>query len=250
MHTTAEEKTPTAALFSNGSFQASNGIEIPCRFYFPPDLAENEELPLYFHMHGNGSRGADNERQLTTVGGALIRRCFAEERRCIYLAPQCVRASQWVNTYAGDENYDADAPQNPYLVAAWELFLHFIEDKHIDKHRIYISGGSNGGGATLDLCCRHPEMFAAAIPMAPTGRIGAYAPSKVAPLLAKTPIWFFHGTADKALSVDGTRALVAALRTLGAPVRYTEVEGATHGNIWQITAETPGVLDWLFSQTK
>lgn len=249
MHTTTE-KPPIAAAFSSGSFQASNGIEIPCRFYFPPDIGENEELPLFFHMHGNGSRGADNERQLTTVGGALIRKCFAENRRCVYLAPQCIRASQWVNVYPGDGNYTPDAPQNPYYAAAWELFLHFAEDKHIDKRRIYISGGSNGGGATLDLCCRHPDVFAAAVPMAPTGRSGTFAPDIAAPLLTKTPLWIFHGTADAALTVESTRALVAALRTLGAPVRYTEVEGATHGNIWQIAAETPGVLDWMFAQTK
>lgn len=240
-------KSFTPAAFAHGSFTAKNGIEIPYRYYFPEDLGEDEVLPLYFHMHGNGSRGADNERQLTTVGGALMRKCFTEGRRCIYLAPQCIRASEWVSAYAGDDNYDADAPENPYLAAAWDLFLHFIEDKHIDKRRIYISGGSNGGGATLHLCCRHPNVFAAAIPMAPTGRTGRYAPAAVVPRLSQTPIWFFHGTDDKALSVEGTRALVRALTDAGAPVRYTEVEGATHGNIWQITAETEGVLDWMFS---
>lgn len=59
-------------------------------------------------------------------------------------------------------------------------------------------------------------------------------------------IWAFHGDLDTSSSgspVEGTRALVSALREVGGNITYTEVVGGNHSNIWKIAA------DWLFAQT-
>lgn len=237
-------------LFGREKYAATNGITIPYRIWFPEDYWNGEKCPLLLYMHGNGSRGSDNERQLTTVGGALLRKIFGEERRCAILAPQCIAESQWVNTYAGDANYALGCERNPYYVAAYELFEQIASEGGIDSTRIYVCGSSNGAGATWDLILRHPDVFAAAVPIAGTGKIPEAKTDGLGDLIAKTPVWTFHGDADALLSVEGTRRLVAEAERAGADIRYTEVKGATHGNIWQIAADTEGLTDWIFAQRK
>lgn len=44
--------------------------------------------------------------------------------------------------------------------------------------------------------------------------------------LRNMPMWIFHGDADMLVPVAQSRKLVAALRSVGASVRYTELPGA------------------------
>lgn len=47
-------------------------------------------------------------------------------------------------------------------------------------------------------------------------------------LIRTLPIWVIHGDADQTVSVEESRRLVAALRSIGADVRYTEYPGGEH----------------------
>ena len=56
--------------------------------------------------------------------------------------------------------------------------------------------------------------------------------------------------ADHAVPVESCRKMIEALTAIGrTDVKCTEFEGAGHG-IWSLTADTPGFLDWLFSQVR
>jgi predicted peptidase len=90
---------------------------------------------------------------------------------------------------------------------------------------------------------KRPDLFAAAVPLCAMGdpaRIGS----------ARTVnVWAFHGAKDPGMPVDGTRALVAALKAAGGTVRYTEYPDAAH-DVWTRAFQEPDLPDWLFAQRR
>jgi len=66
--------------------------------------------------------------------------------------------------------------------------------------------------------------------------------------LRVTPLWIFHGDADAVVPVEQSRKLVAALKSVGAPVRYTELSGADHGTAQPRAYSDDDLLCWLLSQ--
>jgi MYXO-CTERM domain-containing protein len=90
---------------------------------------------------------------------------------------------------------------------------------------------------------RNPTRFAAALPIC-----GAGDPSK-ADLIKLLPLWTFHGDADPTVPVKGSRDMVAALKTAGSTVQYSEYPGVGH-DAWTMTYANEAVIDWLFENKK
>jgi predicted peptidase len=67
--------------------------------------------------------------------------------------------------------------------------------------------------------------------------------------MVNIPIWAFHGSVDRNVAVGGSRTMIEAIKKAGGDPRYTEFAGVGH-NVWPEISETPGVLDWLFSQKR
>ena len=113
----------------------------------------------------------------------------------------------------------------------------------IDASRRYVAGGSMGGYGAWYFIGTRPKMFAAAIPYCGAGD----------PALAKNmvniPVWAFHGTSDRNVSVNGSREMIEAIRKAGGNPRYTEFLGTGH-NVWPEINKTPGVMEWLFKQRR
>ena len=255
------QQVETNDAFAYGSFTASDGTVIPYRYYLPVGYeTSGKDYPVFLYMHGNGSRGSDNQLQLTSSGTPLQSAIFASKYECIMLAPQCPSASEWtinasigVNTYPGTKAYaDFLESGNPYpsryFCAAAELLDMFISEYNVDTSRIYVHGTSNGGGAVWNLVALYPEVFAAAVPVAGGNADPDYVHA-IASRYKDVPIWAFHGDSDTTVPVGGTRAIVSAVKEIGGEVmKYTEVVGGTHGNIWKIAAQTDGLIDWIFEQ--
>ena len=69
---------------------------------------------------------------------------------------------------------------------------------------------------------------------------------KAAPLA----IHAFHSSDDSAVPVEGSRTMVSAVKAAGGKrMRYTEYNYTGHGS-WVAAAQTPGLLEWQFSQTR
>ncbi len=241
-------------VFEYGTFVASNGITLPYRYYIPESYTTSAaKLPLFLYMHGNGSRGSDNTTHVTTNGAALNNEVFNSQYECIMLAPQCAKSpKQWVTNYAGSAEFASEIESGEfesgeYLNAAIELLDYFLNTYRVDTTRVYVTGSSNGGGATWSLTARFPYVFAAAVPLAGAKTYDGV--NEIAPRYAHQNIWTFHGDADKTLPVDATRALVNAIKAAGSTtITYTELAGGGH-NIWSQAASTSGLVDWIFSKT-
>lgn len=248
-------------VFAAGSYTASNGLTIPYRYYLPDSYkASGKTYPVFIHMHGNGSRGTDNAKQISATGTELNTAVFRSDYDCIMIAPQCPATDMWIarDSYPGSDKFAADIAdgslERAYLNAAMELLGTFIEDNRdvIDTSRIYLSGASNGAGAAWAMAALHPHTFAAVVPMAGTGQpqgpVTEAGAAAIASRYLDIPIWTFHGDADPTLLIAGTDALVAAIKNAGVTnIKYTVIPGGKH-NIWPTVANMPEVIDWVFAQ--
>jgi predicted peptidase len=71
----------------------------------------------------------------------------------------------------------------------------------------------------------------------------------IARRVVSLPIWLFHGDADQSVSVDESRRMSAALKTVGGDVHYTELPGVGH-NAWDPAYEDPALAAWLLAQRR
>lgn len=222
------------------------GEDVHYRLFVPLRYSEAKRYPLIVWLHGAGSHGSDNLRQLSSPVGALIGRAQDVEPSFV-LAPQDPQGDKWVPGGEGPPFHNFSQQDRPQSAAA-QLVLAGIEELgtkySIDPDRIYLTGGSAGGTGTWDLITRNGVgRFAAAVPIT-----GANDPASAA-IAARLPIWAFHGALDDTAPVDNTRTMVNRLRALGSPVKYTEYPDVGHES-WDRAFAEPELFPWLFAQRR
>ena len=225
--------------FSARSFKAANGVTMPYRLFIPSAEARKKALPLVVYLHGSGGIGDDNLKQISggnATGTHVWTTPDAQRRHPTYvLAPQLPQGAQW-----GASGSDALPSHAEALV---QLIAALTREFSLDPDRIYLTGQSLGGGGTWDIIGKRPDLFAAAVPLCGDGN-----PSRVA-AAQRLPIWVFHGAQDPLVPVTGSRDLVAALRAVGSPVKYTEYPDVGH-DVWTRAYVDPALADWLFGQRR
>jgi predicted peptidase len=198
-------------------------------------------------LHGAGERGNDGLFQTAVGIGSAIRQ-HPKRFPALVVFPQSPTDSQWVG-----------APAE----AAFAALRQTIAEFKVDPQRVYLTGLSMGGHGTWYLAYRHPEFFAAVVPICGwvpeferfRGSVPVVPPDSGPPLpalarrLANTPVWIFHGEMDDAVPVSGSREPAAALKAASADVRYTEYLGLGH-NSWDATYASDEFLKWLFAQRR
>jgi predicted peptidase len=134
-----------------------------------------------------------------------------------------------------------------------------LEEFGGDPDRVYLAAYSYGASVGYEVVLRHRSRFAAFVPVAglvvmPT-QPGAYAArmpvsqALLAPMRT-LPTWVFQGRNDGAIPVAGTRTVVDILKSLGAPVRYTEYPDADHVSAATRAFATPELYTWLWAQRR
>lgn len=114
----------------------------------------------------------------------------------------------------------------------------------MDSTRVYVIGMSLGGYGTMDFVGTYPKKIAAA--MALCG--GCSLKDKSG--LGSLPLWILHGTADRAVSVNQSKAVVSELQKKGNDkrLRFDWLQGASHGALARILYMKK-TYDWLFSHS-
>lgn len=233
--------------------ESNERMVLPYRIYYPSDYSESDKkYPIILFMHGYGEIGTDNHSQLRITTNQEENKLLTgilERDDCIILVPQCTDPPKynWVplnHVWSTGARRNYTEKPTIALEAAQSLFMKIIEDEKVDKDRLYIAGISMGGYATWELLARNPSLFAAAIPICGGGILSS------AESLKDTPIWAFHGESDGTVPPSGTKLMVEALKKAGSDkVKATYFPGVGH-NCWNNVFATPGVIDWLFSQSK
>jgi predicted peptidase len=236
-----------AARMVAGKFSGPGlGEDVHYRLFVPVRYSADRRYPLIVWLHGAGSHGSDNLRQLSPPVSALIGRAQDVEPAFV-LAPQDPKGDKWVPGGVGPPYgnlHQAERPQSPAARLVLAGIDELVHEYSIDPDRIYLTGGSAGGTGTWDLITRNGVgRFAAAVPIT-----GANDPAS-APIIARLPIWAFHGALDETAPAANTRAMVDALRALGSPVKYTEYPDVGHES-WDRAFAEPELFPWLFAQRR
>ncbi len=251
------------SVLTKNTFLASNGMQMPYRLYSPED-EHQEKIPLVIFLHGRGDRGTDNGSQIYKGTGLFMNEMslVAPNMQAKYpsyvLAPQCSAKTineewaKWVgNTpetpFLGlgeDGSYTMNPSPSESGAATLELIDKMIATLPIDADRVYLIGKSMGGFGTWEYTARRPDLFAAAVPMA-----GYSDPAQIENI-KHIPFWIFHGGADNGNPVEGSRTMYKLLSDADANVKYTEYEGANHGQSFIKAFNEPDLIPWMFSKKK
>lgn len=239
-------------LFNGLSFTATDGTTLPYRLYLPSNYDKSVDYPVVLFLHGAGERGYDNYSHMNN----MVPNMFNQENstlieNAIVICPQCPQyPNQWVDTPWVDGSYSIESvPESNELKAVVEL-LESVKAKYsTDEDRYYAMGISMGGFGTWDLIMRHPDLFAAAVPVC-----GGADPSQ-ANNLKYMPIYTAHASNDNIVPFSGTMEMVEALKNAGSKsVIFKQhadntLESGGH-LIWGEIGNRPDMLKWLFDQKK
>jgi predicted peptidase len=220
------------------------GARYPYQVFVPARYDPAQVWPVVLFLHGAGERGDDGLQQTNVGIGPAIRR-WPERFPGIVVMPQAPRGTLW-----------PDGPGDAALAALDRT----CEELAVDRDRVYLTGLSMGGYGSWLLGYHHAERFAALLVIC--GGVGdrPHRPSavpagegtphqRVAARVRQLPIWIVHGEADSVVPVAESRRMDAALRALGADVRYTELPGVDHDS-WTPTYGSESIVSWLFAQRR
>jgi predicted peptidase len=213
--------------------------------FVPANYTRSQSWPVVLFLHGGGERGTDGLIQTEVGIGSAIRR-FADRFQALVVMPQAHPPQGWVEANADMALKALEATEGEFTA---------------DKTRVYLTGLSMGGAGTWYIAYRHPNRFAALVAICARVRPSANTSAPVVPAgdgepfatlagrIKHLPIWIFHGDADNTVPVDESRGVAAALKALGADVKYTELPGVGH-NSWDAAYRSPELTEWLFAQRR
>lgn len=206
--------------------------EYAYRLMEPAKIEPGKQYPVVLFMHGAGERGDDNKHQLLYLPELLASDENRERYPCFVIAPQCPTNKWWV--------VRQDMPAQ--LEIAEKALDDVLANFPVDRQRIYLTGISMGGFASWALAIRHPDLFAAVVPICGGGDV------KQAERIAKVPIWAVHGDRDPLVPVSMTRRMIEALQKAGGDPKYSELPGVGHDSWTQAYNDPEGVVPWMFQQ--
>lgn len=220
------------------------GGKLPYRLFRPRHYDPSRKYPLILVLHGSSSRGSDNLKQMSASDGPLYwaSEAVQEIQEAFVVAPQSdpKYAPTWVRAWRAPAQQDPKRPEP--LELAVSLVAELGKEFSLDEKRVYAVGYSMGAFGAWIGASRHPNLFAAAVPIA-----GGGDPTHIVETKAK--VWAFHGTADRVVGVARSRQMVEALQQSGAEVRYTEYPGVGH-ELWELVYEEADLPGWLFEQSR
>ena len=181
-----------------------------------------DEIPLFVHLHGAGSRADDVETGKVEIAAKKLAEEFYDDFPCLIVVPTCPPDSNW-----GEQ---AESLEN--------LIDTISNSLPIDRARIYLSGYSMGARGIGALIERRPSYYAAAL-----FADGEAKMSWVEPVT--TSLWFtFSGERDLA----GAKAVAEAFTAAGKIAHFDGFPDHIHNQIHWTLAKTEGVYEWCFSQ--
>lgn len=228
---------------NNGSIEMHGLLYVPTTY----NPANQYSVVTYLHGAGHSSQqGIDIHGSSTQTDNMLAQ---AEAKGFILFLPQAP-TNAWTSERTGHVAQLVDRIASTY---------------NVDTNRLYMTGGSMGGGGVYTALTNSPGKYAAAIPMAGVSPSGVNNTT-----LSQTPMWIWHGASDGTVNVSNSRNRTNAILgikgepTLTFPptytpgswsyhfvnsddtLRYSEFQYWGHA-IWPDVMNRNDVYAWLFS---
>ena len=190
--------------------------------YYPKDFDSNKKYPLFFHLHGAGSRGNDFKE----FEGSTILRLLDEGNsplsKAICVFPQC-HNDTWFDEF------------NELL----DLVKEIVNLDYVDKNKVTGSGISMGGYAIYQVMQCLPNLFNKAIVCCGGGMYWNSGRIK------NIKFRIFHGEKDVAVYPEEAIRMTNRLKEALADVTLTLYPDCDH-NCWDKTYSNYDNLKWLF----
>ena len=207
------------------TFEKSVAVKMKLNYllYLPEGYEQsNKKWPLILFLHGSGESGSD----LSKVKVHGIPKIVEGKKDFPFIAvsPQCPTRGwnvEGLNALLDD------------VLAAYK----------VDRDRVYLTGLSMGGYGTWALAAAHPDRFAAIVPICGGGNTADAAKLK------NLPVWVFHGAKDQTVPLQASESMVAALKAVGADVKFTVYPEAGHDS-WTVTYDNPELYTWFLEHKR
>lgn len=246
----------------------------------------DKKWPVILFLHGNGERGNGLDELDYVISHGPLYEAWIQKKDLpfIIISPQLhmftmgkvpyianrtrakipLRLAEGVPAYepffappqlmeSGEDIKDMSAVA-PLLPMGWEqveqdllrLISHVQKNYRTDTHRLYLTGLSYGGFGTWFMASKHPDLFAAAVPVVGWGH-----PDLMAPIAkANLPVWAFAGGRDTAVPKKFFYAGINKLEALGdSEVRFTVHEDLGH-DAWKRIYASKDLYDWLLAHQR
>lgn len=204
------------------------------RLLKPAKIEAGKKYPLVLFLHGAGERGDDNKHQLIYFPELMASDEYQKRFPCFLIAPQCPAGKWWIARMGKPAEIDS----------VEQILQDAIKEFPVDPRRVYITGISMGGFGTWALAQRHPDWFAAAVPIC-----GGGDPER-ADRLAKLPVWAVHGDKDPVVPITLSRLMIEGIRKAGGDPKFSELAGVGHDSWTPAYSDRDGVIPWMFEQVK
>src|SRR5262249_42967217 len=162
---------------------------------------KEKKTPLVVALHGLGS----NPQQIMKYRGLTDQ---AEKYGFIVVAPMGYNSSGWYGATPGKKKPD---PPNLYELSEKDV-MNVLEiakkEFNVDDKRIYLMGHSMGGGGTVHLAFKYPEIWAGLAPIAPA----IFRKPDGIEKIKHIPVILIQGDADKLVPVAGVRKWADAMK--------------------------------------
>ena len=189
--------------------------------YYPKDFNPNKKYPLFFHLHGAGSRGNNFEEFKGSTILAQLEKENTPLSEAVCVFPQC-HNDTWFDEF------------NELLA----LLDNVASLPFIDKKRITGSGISMGGYAMYQVLMARPELFNKAFICCGGGMYWNSGRIK------HIKFRIFHGEQDTAVFPEESKRMYARLKEACADVTLTLYPECDH-NCWDKTFTNIDNLKWI-----
>ncbi|MEZ0260064.1 MAG: dienelactone hydrolase family protein [Alphaproteobacteria bacterium] len=219
-----------------------NGYKRVQQYYFsaPAKMAQGVRYPLVVVLHDKAGMAYApvylRERRVSTDFPAFI------------VVPQAAPTKVWSSPkkYSGQEfTGAAKAPisENYAMPDVLDIVATLMDTYPVDPSRLYIVGCDEGGAGVYGTAQYHPGIFAAGVVM--NGMWSYLDAAK----LTKMPLLVLQGDEDKVYDPGFARTMSRAMKSAGAPVDYSELQGVSH-ECSDSRLYIHSVWKWLFSKQR
>ncbi len=216
-------------------FIGNDGAPLNYRLLSPPDTEGMHPLVIFFH--GSGAVGTDNEAQLGLLAKLWLVDSIRKKYPAWVLAPQFPERS---SNYVLDSSRAVLASRGSAGVATvLQLIDSLKKALPIDPRRVYVIGFSMGASTVINAVSARPELFAAAVSFAGIPEFSNL------DALKKMPLWIIHGNRDEENPAASDEELYKELQP-AKKLRYWEVDGTAHNDIFNHVFLGDAVPAWLF----
>lgn len=191
----------------------ANYVVVAPRSYDP-----KKPWPMHISLHGGGKPARYNERT-----------CWEHDwgrrapREFILVCPTTPAGKWWL-------------PSGEARVMA--VYREVLKDWNIDLDRVSIGGMSNGGTGAWHMAMKYPWLWSGVVPRC----AGEIRDDGFVENIAKLPTYMIHGTRDRLIPVEASRAMRDRLSRAGNEAKLTEIQGGGHRFF---SRENRKVVAWL-----